>query len=494
MKKNLNTKKLKYGSVATVFTVLFIAAVILVNVLFSFLSDRFLLSVDLTNNGFYDLSQETKDTLASLQEDISITILDRDDFTYTRAKYSENVDSEYLNAFPEIFSRYETLSSGKITVRYLDPYTNPTAIADYTTEFGTPSVTDVIVESGRRSVLLSSVDFFELETNYSSTLTSSTYQTVAGLQAEQKLTSAILYSVTDELPLAVFVEGHGESAMDSLSSLLVAGNYELANVNLITDEIPETATLVVVAGPTSDFAASEIDKLDDYFDRGGNAIFLSGANTPELQNLGVFLEEWGVRFDRSLVMDDQRNLMYQLNVLPYLQETDLTEDLMDSDALVVAANSRPIEVLWETDEQWRTTTPVLRTGDSSYAKSLDQENMSLERQDTDEAGPFDLAVLSKHEDPNAGGVTSKIFFATVDLASDNYLASSTYLNQQLFVNVINDFNPMGESVIISTKSLATDEMSVQAWQATIIFWLLVVVLPVLFLIAGTMVWFRRRNM
>jgi len=498
MKKNtkkISAQKMKYGSVATIFLVLFLAVVILVNVLFSFLAERVVLNIDLTDNGFYDLSDSTLKTLESLNEDITITILDRDDFTYTRNRYAGGVDEDYLNAFPELFNRYEIYSGGKVTVRFLDPYTNPTAIADYTTEFETPSVTDVIVESSKRSVHLSSVDFFELETNYSTTLTSSTYQTVAGLQVEQKLTSAILYSVTDELPTAVFIEGHGESTMDSLSGLLIAGNYELKTVNLLTDDIPEETTLVVIAGPSSDFADSEINELDAYFDRGGNGIFLSKGSSPNLPNLEVYLQEWGVRFDRTLVMDDSRNLMYQLNVLPYVEEVEgLTESLVASDSLVVAANSRALDLLWDTDGNWRTTQPILYTGSSAYGKDLDSENISLERQDGDLPGPFDLAAITTHEDPNEDGVTSKIFFASEDLANDTYLASSTYLNQQLFVEVINDFNPMGESVIIDTKGLATDEMSIQAWQGTIIFWILVVVLPVLFLAAGTLIWIRRRNM
>ena len=494
MKKSLNKQKLKYSSVATIFIALFITLIVLINVLFSFLSERFPLSIDLTNNGMYELSEETISTLNNLTEDIQITVLDKDDFTYTKSKYGENVDAQYLNAFPEIFSRYESLSGGKVNVRYLDPYTNPTAISDYTTEFETPSVADVIVESSKRSVLLSSTDFFEMETKYSTILTDYTYQEVAGLQAEQKLTSAILYSTTDTLPKAVFVNGHGEQEVPALTSLLVSGNYELSNVNLTTDDLPDNTILIVIAGPTTDFIGIELEKLDQFFSEGGNIIYLANPQSGTLPNLDAYWAEWGVRFENSLVMDSSRNLMYQLNVLPYLQETDLTQKLVSSDALAVTPNARPITVLWDTDEQWRTTSVLLKTGDTSYAKDLTAGDISLDQEDSDEKGPFNVAVITTHDNINNEKEYSQVFFASLDFVSPTYLSNNTYLNQDLIVTVLNAFNPDTESIIINSKNLATDEMSVQAWQATILFWALVIILPVTILIIGAFVWIRRRNM
>ena len=45
--EEIKSRKFKYGTLATVFTILFIIGVVLVNVLVGYLTDRFVLEVDL---------------------------------------------------------------------------------------------------------------------------------------------------------------------------------------------------------------------------------------------------------------------------------------------------------------------------------------------------------------------------------------------------------------------------------------------------------------
>ena len=56
VKKPRNRKKLKYGALATGITVVFIAAVVLLNVLVSVVMDRYPLKVDLTSSKLYEIS------------------------------------------------------------------------------------------------------------------------------------------------------------------------------------------------------------------------------------------------------------------------------------------------------------------------------------------------------------------------------------------------------------------------------------------------------
>lgn len=74
-KKAKNRKKLKYGSLATGITIIFVAVVVLVNVVVSQLVDRYPnLKLDLTTNNIYEISDETMDYIKNLNQKVEIGV------------------------------------------------------------------------------------------------------------------------------------------------------------------------------------------------------------------------------------------------------------------------------------------------------------------------------------------------------------------------------------------------------------------------------------
>ena len=69
-KKSFNKKKLKYGSVATVITVVFIAVIVFINLIAGILTERKGLKLDLTPEKYYDISQQTIDYVSSIDKDV----------------------------------------------------------------------------------------------------------------------------------------------------------------------------------------------------------------------------------------------------------------------------------------------------------------------------------------------------------------------------------------------------------------------------------------
>lgn len=61
-------KKVKYYSVNTVFTVVFIAAVVVINVLLGVLSNKVNLRLDLTSEGVFTLSDTSKSLISELRD------------------------------------------------------------------------------------------------------------------------------------------------------------------------------------------------------------------------------------------------------------------------------------------------------------------------------------------------------------------------------------------------------------------------------------------
>ena len=88
--EEIKSRKFKYGTLATIFTVIFIIAIILVNVLLGYMTDRFVWEFDMTKEHLFEISEDTKEIIDDLSRDVTITVLadetvfrDADQMLYT---------------------------------------------------------------------------------------------------------------------------------------------------------------------------------------------------------------------------------------------------------------------------------------------------------------------------------------------------------------------------------------------------------------------------
>ena len=91
MKKNIfSSRRFKHGTLATVMTVGLVAVVVLVNVIVGLLVERFPISIDLTDNKIFELSDESIDYLKGIDQQIEISVLaTEEDFSGTNAYYNQ---------------------------------------------------------------------------------------------------------------------------------------------------------------------------------------------------------------------------------------------------------------------------------------------------------------------------------------------------------------------------------------------------------------------
>ena len=75
IKQLFQTKKARYGSVAVAFTVIFIAAVIVFNIVFGTLVNKYRLSVDMTANNLYEITDSTRELLRDTKMPVSIIFM-----------------------------------------------------------------------------------------------------------------------------------------------------------------------------------------------------------------------------------------------------------------------------------------------------------------------------------------------------------------------------------------------------------------------------------
>lgn len=128
---------------------------------------------------------------------------------------------------------------------------------------------------------------------------------VYAYNGEEVFASMIAWVLTPdrEHGTAYLTQNHGETADMSLTTVLSCAGYYVDLINLRQSEVPSDADLIIISAPTSDFergadgsgVRTEIERLGDYMDRGGNLLVLFDPMVKKLPVFEAFLEKYGFR-------------------------------------------------------------------------------------------------------------------------------------------------------------------------------------------------------
>ena len=112
----INKRKLKYGSLSTAITIVFIAIVVIVNLNISSLSDKYSIKLDLTDNKIFEISQDTIDYISKIDKDVDIEVM--------ADEYLFEVSGTHYKQVAEVIKKYVQYSD-HIIVEFLDMDKNP---------------------------------------------------------------------------------------------------------------------------------------------------------------------------------------------------------------------------------------------------------------------------------------------------------------------------------------------------------------------------------
>ena len=475
-------RRMKIGILSIISTVIVIAAVIAVNYFVDYVADRYLLEIDMTSESEYEISDETVQLLQTLSEPITITVL---------CNETDYADDSDLRRLPHVFQRYEQLSGGTVSVKYVNAVTNPSIFNSYN-DLGDLETKDIIVESSKRYKALKPHDLLE----YTKASSSSDSAYVTGLRAEQRLTSAILYVTANKVPKAAYLTGHQENVnLETMDDLLGSGNYEVTTLSLMqSGEIPSDVDMVIISEPMGDYTDDEIEVLDDFMNNGGRMIVTYASNTPGLPNLDAYFEEWGVAYENQMVYDTERCYAgYNAYILPNITTVEGLTDNLDNKSYAIVPGARSIDILWQQDN-WRGTQPLMTTSDSAYAKNLSNESTGYEQTAEDEVGPFNIGVLAyQNEMHNLNSNYSYALFLNAGFLSDSTLGNTSFLNKDYFLAALNFMSDDSETVVIESKDLTSANLVVPGSARNMLYYLLIIIIPGVCLLGGILVWARRRH-
>jgi predicted small integral membrane protein len=484
--EEIKSRKFKYGTLATVFTVIFIIAIILVNVLLGYMTERFVWEFDMTKEQLFDISEDTKEVIDDMTREVTITVL-ADETVFRDAE-------QMLSNVYEILQRYEALGGGKIKVRYVNPNMNPKIFEQYNT-LGDLGNNYLIVESDLRMKSMSPNSLYNIKVDEESNISY-----FVGIRAEQQLTSALLFVTQESVNTACWLRGHGEDySKTQLDSILNKMNYDTQVIILAQDEIPEECTLLIINAPETDYGPDEIEKLDAFFKRGGDAIVaLSPETSVALTNLNSFFEEWGVRYRSEFVLDNYQSISNMpFYVVPTITNIkNVTDRLNTKNYYALVPGCMPIE-LTSTETSNHNLAVLMSSSRRSYSKDLNEITLGYDYDEAnDPSGPFNMCVISEYlaTDKNMNYTRGDILFCSAGMISDTVLQASNYLNGQFVEHVLDYISEYSDGVVIPDKNFESTMLNLLSWQSRLVLYIVVIALPLLILVAGILIWSKRRHL
>ncbi|MBQ9208021.1 MAG: Gldg family protein [Oscillospiraceae bacterium] len=491
-KRSIARRKWKYGSVATAVTVVVVALVVLFNVVVNLLSEKIDMSVDLTKNGTFEISQETMDYLATVNEPVEIVCMS-DENTFKTSNYV------YYKQAYEVLRKY-TIYSDNVSLKFVDMVKNPTYADRYKSMYkGEIDAYSIVVSSSKRIRVIAIQDLYNTEMNYNTFS-----QQVVSSNAEQELTSAIMY-VTDPDPLqaVVFNSETAGTSYDNVMALLNANGIDTTEIDPLSQEIPEDADIIVINAPLNDYDDSIIDSIYSFLDNGGrlgrNLIYIADYSQKSMKNMETLLSEWGIGIGDGVVGDmDTANLQTQnyYIVRDYIKEGDYTLNVASFDLPVIDYQSRPLTLLFDNADT-RSTVALLQTADTGFVFTEEMREAAErgENGDIDNGVQTTWALGRKYMfDENNQAHYSNVLVIGSSETLDESMTSTTYFNNgDYFISILNSMTGKNTGISLVAKDLTSETFDIDNSKVSTGFTVFVIVLPLVVLVIGVVVFIRRRT-
>ena len=473
-KDTVKKKYLKNGSYSSVMIVVFVAIIIVINMIAGNLPSKYT-QLDISAEKLYTIGDETKAMLKDLDKDVTI-------YQIAQSGSEDETISNLLQRYAD--------ESEHITVEVKDPVVNPKFVSEYTTD--NLSSNSLIVVCGDRNKVINYNNIYQSELDYNTY----SYNTT-GFDGEGQITSAIAYVTSEDLPILYTLEGHGEQELDStIKEDVEKANMDIQSLNLLTEgSVPDDASCLLINSPTSDFSDDEKDAIITYLENGGKAMIFSDYTGTEMKNFDAILENYGVKRAEGLVFEgDSQHYAMQMPyyLVPTVESKDITSEVASSGYYILMPYAQGIQ---KTDDVRDTVNieSLLTTSDSAYSKT-DMSSGTLEKEDGDVEGPFDLGV-SITESVEDGKETHIIYFSTANLLQGEVNQMVSGGNEKLVMAAFSSLvdSETTTTVSIPAKSLEVSYLTLTAYDAS--FWKICVIglIPGAFLVIGFMIWLKRRK-
>jgi ABC-type uncharacterized transport system involved in gliding motility auxiliary subunit len=481
LKRSVSRKSFLYSSNLLLIVVLVLAILVLVNYFFSQHHHRF----DFTESKLHSLSDQSIKVVKNLKTDLLAKCFFREG-NYSRGKM-ENLLKNYA------------YHSKKIKFEFIDPDKNPGLVKRYEiTQDGT-----TILECGDKENRITTAD-------------------------EEDITNAIIKVTREKKKVIYFLEGHGEGSIEesgdkgysNAKQELEKLGYEVKKLTLaLSETFPQDCALLIVPGPEKDLLPDEIETIRNRLENGGRVFFMVDPETAP--GLPAFFSSFGIKLENDVVVDTMSRLFGGDYFMPLVSEYEYHAITANFRYATFFPYARSVEIA--TDKPEGITATVLgKTSPNSWSeRQLTEQKVTFDK-DKDKQGPIPLAVVAtvkpKEEEkagekaeenketaqPQERAKAEKLeeqapkkegrlaVFGDSDFVTNRYYNLSG--NGNFFLNTVNWLTEEADLISILPRTSSPRTIQLTPSQGRMIFFVSVLILPLLILVTGISVWLRRRSL
>ena len=453
----VSSNQSRFGTLSVVITAVVIGILVMANVL----SARSTQALDLTRYKVNTLAPQSIQVAQRLDSDATVTLWDL------------NNDPSLTN-LTNLIGRYQSVNRHlKLTV--LDPNFDP-ATARAQGVVGGSSLPFMVIKYHDKTQILT-----------------------PGSQNEQDITAALLKLESSRTPVVCWVGGEGEADLKNADTLLgfsgaadqmQKDNFALKDLLLSqATAVPADCDVVAIVGPTKPLSDAAVKTLTDYLANGGRLLLALDPwrEVAVTASYNSALTAYGLSFNGGLVVPEAsqaaRNELTAVAITKY-GSSPIVKDL--SNRVSFFPETTSIDTTSAPDV---TTTPVAQTSNAAFL-IVTPRQPPFSQQPTDKSGAY--TIMATAERVPSGAKKSRVTVVGTSIFAENNVFQASAVNIQLLTGSLNYLTEQEQLISIPAKPASTPTLALTQEQTNLNLWLTLLVLPLLVVIGGLAVWWRRR--
>lgn len=424
---------------------------------------EFSVSRDVTQGGRNTLTEGSVNVLKQMKLPVHITVYASKDDTSKKEQYRKK--------YSDFVGRYQR-SKSDITLEFIDPAEQPKQAQDA----GVKVDGEFVVEYAKRT------------------------EHIIPPFVEQDMTNVLVRLSRSNMRPLMYLDGHGERSLIGVKNhdigefgkQLEKRGFKFANPDLtVAQGVPMNGAMLIIASPQLDLNEIEVKKIRDYLNAGGNLLWL--LDDDNLHGLGPIAEHLGLTVSPGMVMDlssAQFGADAKVAFANVYGEHAITKNFM---LRTLFPEARKVDAQDSYENGWQVTKLIEVAPNGWLEKGKIEGKVSFDVKQ-DERGPINIAVALER-------IYGKRGQRIVVVGNGNFLANTFIANGgnlDLGINMINWLAGDDSLITIQPKPLKDVNMIIpDSNSGRVLAWFVFngfqYFIPLIFVIAGMVVWWRRRK-
>lgn len=440
----------------TVQSWLFLALFVALVALLAFIAQDERREWDVTRSARNTLSQPTLDVLRLIDGPLTITA------------YAVAQDASGANVHKIIEERLRPYRRAKpdLALQIVDPREDPKRAE--AAGIRTPS--ELVIEYRRRTEHMAIGDF-----------------------TEQSFANVLMRLMRGSASLVLWLEGHGERRLDGIANhdlgefgrQLQQKGIKLNSVNLaLAQEVPSNASLLVITAPQAELQPSEVEKIQRYVKAGGNLLWL--IDPEPLRGMQPVAEMLGLVLTPGIVVDFA--VRPRAGPPVFAVATSYGQHPITAAFRYNAMFPYARQIGISESEEWRVS-PLIEVAPRGWVEMGKLDEKPAFDASRDLPGPVNIAAAFERA---AGDKQQRIV-----VVGNGAFLSNAYLgnagNLQLGVATVNWLTAEDDMIAIDPRPAPDSRMEIDQMTLYLIGFGFLLVLPLVFVVTGVVIWWRRRK-